>query len=381
MEKNWVQKLGLSVAVLALLTAPVMALDGALGGRNITGFDRIGQRQVGGYFDTEWKISNPDNGSNTNTFTAHRFILEAASQVHERILVSSEIEFEYGGKLEAGDDDTEGEIKIEQAWVDYQLTDAVTFRSGIVLVPFGRLNIYHDSDYRDATNRPLFASYIVPTTWSDTGFGIHGEVTSSNDWEWQYEAYVINGLRTGASDSKGLKGARPTFKTDNNTAKSYVAHLGVSPKLGLQLGTSVYTGAYDGDGDKNLGMLGFDGYYKTGPFEILGEWAMATIENNDPDSMNGFYVEGRYHFFPSAFKNLFFANGFEHPTFTLFARYSEVDLNTDATTSTGDLTAITAGINYRPIESFVIKMEYERTGNKENNDVTNSLISSIAVGF
>ena len=133
-------------------------------------FDRVGERSIGGYFDTEYfNVIDSDyttsKADKASTFKAHRFILELSSQIHEDILVSSEIEFEYGGYVTNTDEDDNtqlGQIKIEQAWVDYKLSDSFVNRAGIILVPFGRVNVLHDSDVRDATQRPIYSKYIIP---------------------------------------------------------------------------------------------------------------------------------------------------------------------------------------------------------------------------
>ena len=96
--------------------------------------------------------------------------------------------------------------------------------------------------------------------------------------------------------------------------------------------------------------------------------------------MNGYYGEARYHFFPDFLKKTFLATGFAHPTFTLFTRYSAVDLDVDVD-STDDKSQFTLGINYRPMQTVVIKMEGEL--NRENNESvdTSGFIASMAVGF
>ena len=83
---------------------------------------------VGGYFDTEFVASDDDI-----TFKAHRFILNAQAKPHKNIYFYSEIEFEYGALINAGDDN--GELKIEQAWVDFIISESFAFRSGIILMP------------------------------------------------------------------------------------------------------------------------------------------------------------------------------------------------------------------------------------------------------
>tara|TARA_A100001015_G_scaffold257794_1_gene300619 strand:- start:29 stop:367 length:339 start_codon:yes stop_codon:yes gene_type:complete len=101
-----------------LLLLAILSIEGFA----ITSFDRdITQSRVGGYMDTEWVSSDE-----ANTFKAHRFILQVGSRISDKVLFNSEIELEYGGYITdedvtaTSDDVTNGEIKVEQAWVDYK---------------------------------------------------------------------------------------------------------------------------------------------------------------------------------------------------------------------------------------------------------------------
>lgn len=342
---------------------------------------QLSNTYLSGYFDTEWFSAND---STKNTFKAHRVVLNVASKLHERIFFNSEIEFEYGGLINAGTRD--GELKIEQAWVDYTLVPGHYLRGGIVLVPFGVINIKHDSDIRDSTQRPLFASVIVPSTWMDTGFGAHGSFEVGEDWVFRYEGYLLNGLNGSATaniaDGNGVRSARASMKADNNNDKALAVRLAVSPSLAWEVGTSFYSGKYDNDAQKNLSMIGADAFWSGGPVEVLGEIASVKVEATSgmPTDMSGYYVEGRYHFFPDFLKGTFLADGFAHPTFTAYTRYGQVDTNT-AVQNKHDRTQFTIGMNYRPIETVVVKMEYEINKEATSEISNNGLIGSVAIGF
>jgi len=329
---------------------------------------QVGQRHVGGYFDTEWQ-----SGTSSDSFIAHRFVLDVSSQVHSRILFNAEVEFEYGG-----DTNKSGEIKIEQAWMDYKINDAAIVRTGIVVIPFGRVNVLHDSDIRELTDRSLYAKYIVPTTWSDTGIGVHGNLDLSEESVLDYEVYAINGLSGTPNATKGIREMRPNFKTDNNKNKAIVGRVAYSPFLGLTGATSLYTGKYDAEEKLNLNMLGFDVAWHSGPFYSVAEWAQvnADASGSAPTAMNGFYIEGGYTFFPDFFKNTFLDEDFVNPTVTLFCRYGQATLDTSSTAASANPKRTTVGVNYRPMATTVFKMEYQM------NDVAEDMIlGSVAVGF
>ena len=80
----------------------------------ITVFDRdTNNTKVGGYMDTEWVSEGA-----TNTFKAHRLIIQVGSRLNSKVRFNSEIEYEYGGFItnkDASNTTQKGELKIEQA--------------------------------------------------------------------------------------------------------------------------------------------------------------------------------------------------------------------------------------------------------------------------
>ncbi len=302
--------------------------------------------QVGGYLDLEFKA----DGSGS-TFDQHRFVPFLFAEVSDRVHVASEIEFEHGGFV-AGD----GEIKLEFATVDFRIHEALNLRGGVVLSPLGRLNVLHDAPSLDLTERPLVTREIIPSTLSESGLGFFGTAYPSELWVIDYEVYLVNGFGAGAVGTDGVlavRGARGSKKSDNNNSRAVVGRLGVSPRLGTELGVSVHTGDYDDDGDLPLTIAAVDGRYAVGPLEILGEYAMARGDyipqagGTDTAEAQGFYVEGRAHLWPGALAAL------PQSVFTAAARYDWVDR--DQLTDGNEVERLTLGINFRPTEETAFK--------------------------
>ncbi len=370
------------------------------GGRNITAYDRKAQTRVGGYFDTEFK--QPLGGGNS-FFDQHRLILQVSSYLHDNLMFNTEIEFEHGGTINALSDD--GELKIEQAWADYKFSDALSLRSGVVLIPFGFVNVLHDSDVRDTTTRPLMASTIIPSTWMETGTGVHGIFYPTDDMQLTYEAYATNGLTDQISASRGIRNARPSLATDNNGNKAVSGRVGISPWLGWEVGLNGYSAQYDPAGTRRLIMAGVDNSMTLGPVELIGEYAKiktdggsftttttkipttgnvtsSTTTTTTPGSMQGWYLEGRHHFFPDFLNNTFLgrAGGYDQATFTLVGRFGQADTN-EAAYDASDKNETLIGINYRPVPTFVTKLEWQRTNEPATGKSGDALWSSLAVGF
>lgn len=372
--------------------------------KNPSGFGNV---SVGGYADIEF-----ENFENSNsTFDQARFILNLGAQPHERLLFYSEYEIEHGGP-NASDS---GEAKVEQAWISYLINDMLNLRGGIVLVPFGRFNLLHDSDIQDLTERPIVARRLAAATWMEAGMGAFGEFNIGEslglkllpDSYLNYEGYIINGLDEDISDA-GLRNAKGAIESDTNNNKAFVGRLGFGLNRNLELGLSAYFGKYGRtasatrNGRDDLVGIGADVNFKRGPFELVGDFAYWDFEDgalvdhdNDnaagdevsaPKYMRGFYIEPRYHFWPKFLNNTFLGRGFEDPKLTLVSRYDWVDIGDDGDAGGGSNkeSRFTLGLNYRPIESWVFKLEYQwnRAGNEvlERGD-GDGIMASMAIGF
>ena len=357
---------------------------GLVVGHHSTGGSSV---SLGGYIDMEYR----DLNNSESTFRQHRLVLNIGALLTDRIRFNSEIEFEYGGPDSAAGD---GEVKVEQAYMDYLINDAINLRAGAVLVPFGRYNLTHDSYYQDLTDPPLVARDIIPTAWTDAGFGFFGEfdpiIGSYEDLLLNYELYVVNGLDDGFSDT-GLRGARNSLKTDNNDSKSVVGRLVASPFLGHEIGLSGYWGDYRGS-QNSISGIAVDTFSTVGPFELISEYAYfdvdesPTLASDVANFFQGAYVQLNYHFWPEFFNDTFLGKGFQDSTFTLVSRYGWARIHDDLDPASGDNeeTRYTIGLNYRPVDNFVVKFEYQF--NDTDNEAIEAgngdgFITSMALGF
>ncbi|MFQ5709100.1 MAG: hypothetical protein ACE5HO_16720 [bacterium] len=332
---------------------------------------------VGGYAQVVLEDPHDRGGQEFDSnFSIRRVIFFIGGQVTKRVRFASEIEFEFGGtpfKTEQFSDTEPGEVRLEQAYIEYLITEAINFRGGVILAPLLRFNLLHDPPLRKLSTRPMVDKQIVPTTWFPTGVGFFGTFFPVAGLETYYEVYVINGLDDNILDGPGLSQAkgRSGVPRDNNNDKALVGRLAFIPAIGLDIGFSGYTGDYDPSGKRRLNIYGLDLTYRRGPFELLFEGVRADLDDGlsnakdregnpipVPHRMEGFFVQGSYDFWPGFLSNTFLGKGFESPTFSVIARYGEVDTNDDFVSVLGDRQRLTLGFNYRPSESTVFKIEY-----------------------
>ncbi len=131
---------------------------------------------IGGYGELVFSDYFQDRGAQAEVL---RLVLYVGYRFNDFITFNSEIEFEHGAK----------EIGIEMAYVDFAFQEALKLRVGSLLVPVGFLNENHEPIFFYGVYRPLVDRYIIPTTWTQIGGGLYGDVGA-----FRYKAFAIAGL-------------------------------------------------------------------------------------------------------------------------------------------------------------------------------------------
>jgi len=342
-----------------------------------------------------------ENFENTHSaFDAKNVEFIAESQLGSRLKGFMEVEFERAAKTSAGD--RQGEIEVEQGWLEYRINEYLNLRAGVITAPFGKFNTEHFETWRDLTQRPIAMRRVVPVTWAEAGAGFTGNwnlgenfsAPAIQEWKINYQVYLINGLTNDLSDT-GIRDARGAFGDDNNNNKAVVGRIGFSPAEDYEIGISGYFGAYD---DDNHDMEGFDidWDFNLGDLELIGEYAHFKLDPGGlqkgsstltvPGSLQGGYAQANYHFWFDFLNDTFLGKTFSSPTFTAVLRFGWADIEDDNDTGVGDNkeNRWTVGLNYRPVEMFVYKMEYQfnSTDNEslERGD-KDGFIASVSAAF
>ena len=79
-----------------------------------------------------------------------------------------------------------GEIELEQAYVEYDLTENHHAKAGVFLLPVGILNETHEPPTFYGVERNPVESNIIPTTWWAGGIAANGEIAPG----WSYDIGV-----------------------------------------------------------------------------------------------------------------------------------------------------------------------------------------------
>ena len=341
-----------------------------------------GGTRVGGYAEVHFRYEREDGITKKLTFDPRRFNIFTYTPVSDHVRVASELEFEEGGE----------EVHIEIAIIDFEIHPALTFRGGILLVPLGRFNLSHDSPVNDLTDRPLVSTQLIPTALSEGGMGFYGAFYPTVESRITYEFYAVNGFSDGVilDDPGGTRiAAGKGHFEDNNKRPSWVGRVAVSLRPTWELGGSFHTGPYntwDAEGlaigpKRSLTILALDWDLSWRSLEVLGEYANASIEVPAESaiyqgSQRGFYTQINAHFGKGR------VAVFPASVFTGVVRVGAVDFDADAE---GDNhRRLTLGLNFRPEEDTVFKLDYQRGWERDpfNNEVrAAAFLFSVATYF
>ena len=215
-------------------------------------------------------------------FDARNIELFADVSLSNRLRVFAEIEFERTAKTSGGN--RQGDVEVEQGWMEFRIHEMLKPRAGVILVPFGRFNLEHFDPVRDLTARPIAMRRVVPVTWAEAGAGFVGSAYVGNhlsntwleDLTFDYQFYVVNGLTNRLSDTS-TRNARGAFGSDNNSNKATVGRIQTTVVSGVELALSGYLGNYDAQ-DHYIRGLDTDWKFIVGPVEIIGEYAWLWLE-------------------------------------------------------------------------------------------------------
>jgi hypothetical protein len=111
----------------------------------------------------EMNYSRPRNNASGATATLRRGVLGFAYRFDERTRMAAELEVE-NAVASASD---QGEVEFEQMYIEHDLSDSLSAKAGLFLMPVGYLNESHEPTRYFGVNRNLIETAIIPSTWRD----------------------------------------------------------------------------------------------------------------------------------------------------------------------------------------------------------------------
>jgi hypothetical protein len=336
---------------------------------------------LGGYGQIDY---NEPDGAAPGKLDVHRLVLLFGYKFNDKVSFLTEIEYEHVQ-----------EVYVEQAYLKYKLNENANILAGLMLVPMGIINEYHEPTTYYGVERPNVDNVIVPTTWRELGVGVSGNIQSAS---LKYQAYLFNGFKSYAGGIGIIKGSNGLRSGRQKGAESTVNSPNFSTKFdyygiaGLRLGVSGYFGKTQTDDSSieastvGVSMLGFDARYKYNNLELRGQYIHTNLSDTEDyntltgkdlgSKMTGFYGEIAYGFDLKGEEKL-----------TPFLRYEKY--NTHAGTEgtlvknkAYDKNELIFGLNYKVANGAAFKIDYQLVNNAvSGSDTAKQFNAGVAVWF
>lgn len=246
-----------------------------------------GPTTIGGYGEINY--NNYRDGAIRDVADLKRFVLFFGHKFSDRVRLYSELEVEHA--LIAGGDGTTGEVAMEQAFVQYALNDAANIRAGLMLIPSGMLNEYHEPPVFNGVERNEVETRIVPSTWRELGLALQGDVLNGLE----YNAGIV----TSPDASKfrdSASGIRQMRVSGNRAAANdfgYFVGLNYRGLPGFLIGASLFTGNTGQNGlGKGNGRAGANASLLKGADAKLTIWELHTRYSVAGFDLRALYAKG-----------------------------------------------------------------------------------------
>jgi hypothetical protein len=313
---------------------------------------------IGGYAQIDY---NEPDGKAIGNLDVHRLVMLLGYKFNKKVSFLTEIEYEHVK-----------EAVVEQAYIQYKASSKLNVLAGLMLVPMGIINEYHEPTTFYGVERPNVDKYIVPTTWREIGIGVNGRI---DDASLKYQAYIFNGFSSYKNGTGLLRGIDGLRKGRQKGAESNISSPNFSTKIdfygikGLRLGLSGYFGKTQTDDTSienstvGISMVGLDARYKYQNLAIRSQFIHTNLTNTDKyntltgkdlgSEMYGFYGEIAYDFNLKGVEQL-----------TPFLRYEKYNTQADTAGSlvenkAFDKNELVFGLNYKVAAGAAFKMDYQ----------------------
>ena len=238
-----------------------------------------------------------------------RFVLGYQHRFDEKTKVVTELEVEHA----VSSSSDPGEVEVEQAFIERQLTRQWSARAGLFLIPAGLLNENHEPTAYYGVERNFVETAIIPSTWREGGIQFVGNF--ENGLTAQF------GLTTGfdlnkwdATSTEGRESPLGAIHQELALAKagdlSAFGALNWRGVPGLLLGGSLFTGGatHGQSSDKSrITLWDLHARYTPGRWDFAGVYSRGTISNTAafntplvgsatliPKSFDGWYGQAAY---------------------------------------------------------------------------------------
>ena len=304
---------------------------------------------IGGYGELHY-----NNLDSKKEIDFHRFVLFFGHKFNDRLRFFSELEVEHAFSGEG----KPGEVELEQAYIEYDLTDRHRFRAGVFLVPVGLINLTHEPDTFYGTERNPVEKNIVPATWWEAGAGLSGQLGEKG---WSYDLAIHSGLKISSAKSYAVRSGRQKAAKANANDLAATGRIRWTGMPGLEIGATINYQSNMAQGtDSSVGsgrLFEVHIAWQRGPFSLRALYARWDIDGSGPaavgaDKQEGWYVEPSWKITPK---------------FGIFARYNEWDNKAGNSANTNNKQT-NVGFNYWLHPNVVFKFDIQKQDGAASDD-------------
>ena len=327
----------------------------------------------------EINYNRPTHATQNAKADVRRFVLGYQHRFDDRTKVVTELEVEHG-VASASDP---GEVEVEQAYVERQLTPNLAMRAGLFLMPVGLLNENHEPTAFYGVERNFVETAIIPSTWReggvqlvgnfDNGMTVQGGIATSFDLtKWD------------ATSAEGKQSPLGSVHQELASAKSHdLAVFGAVNWRGIPgvlVGGALFTGQatqaqavakarvtlWDVHARWTPGRWDFSTLYTRGRISNTAELNAALVGNPTliPKTFDGFYVQAAYKVW--SHEDYALSPFVRWEQFNTAKSYADLGagLTPDATRAER---VVTLGANFQFSQGIVLKADYQRF--RESSDL------------
>jgi len=325
--------------------ATVAAIENSSTGNSKTA-EWLNKTSMGGYGELHYNNLNnkKPGGNDKDEIDLHRFVLFVGHDFSDNLRFFSEFEIEHNIAGEGKN----GEVEVEQAYIEYDLTDNTSAKAGVYLMPFGIINETHEPPTFYGVERNPVEKNIIPATWWEGGVSVNSHLANGLSADL--------GISSGLYLTEGKKFAIRNGRQKVSKAKASSGALSARAKYtgipGLELSLSAYyqddynqdqTGSSD-----SLSMFETHAIYTNQNLTLKALYASWDLDGDKAssigaDKQQGWYIEPSYKITPKL---------------GLFARYNVWDNTANASTDS-EYKQVDFGLNYWLDEDVVLKADYQ----------------------
>lgn len=319
----------------------------------------------------ELNYSRPRDAASATSADVGRFVIGLGFRFDERTRFVSELELEHA----VSSSSDPGEIEVEQAYIEREITNGIYAKGGLLLIPSGMLNESHEPTRYYGVFRNFVETAIIPTTWREGGLAVQGRTAGGLRWD----VGVTTGFdlsKWDATASDGQESPLGSIHQELALARakqlSGFAALNYTGMAGLTLGASVFTGGagqgQPGFEDAKVTLWEGHGRWTPGRWDLAGLYAHGHISDTQqinttlvgnptliPENFFGWYLQTAYRMFDAGSWSL-----------TPFVRYERFNTASSYTLIAAGLTpdvlldqkVWTAGVNLMIAPGVVVKADY-----------------------